>query len=70
MNDMTIQQGTMVDRIDFNIQQTLERTQNGNKELLTAKEELEKGCAAKIVKFLVIANLFLLFLNFLRNYLG
>lgn len=70
MNEMAIQQGAIVDRIDYNIQVALERTQNANQELFGAKEELEKGCASKIVRFLILANLFILFLNFLRNYLG
>lgn len=59
-----------MDRIDYNVELALERTKNANSELFKAKDEMEKGCATKIVRFLVVANSFLLLLNFMRNYLG
>ena len=68
MKDMTYEQGVIVDRIDFNIELTFERTKKANEELLTAKEEMEKGCAAKLLKFLVIANMVLFFLLLVRNW--
>ncbi len=58
----------MVDRIDFNMEVTLEQTKEANKELITAKDEMEKGCAAKLLRFLVIANILLFFLILIRAY--
>jgi syntaxin 16 len=67
MNEMVLEQGTIVDRVDFNLQVTLDRTQKGNLELFKVKEELEKGCAAKLLRMLVVANI-LVFLLILLKY--
>lgn len=56
MSDMVFEQGAMVDRIDVNIMSTVERIQKGNLELVQAKEELEKGCGARLLKILIMAN--------------
>lgn len=66
MNDLVVEQGTVVDRIDMNLEASLERTKKGNKELLSAKEELEKGCAAKLMRILIIANIVVFLLLMLK----
>ncbi len=67
MNEIVMEQGTIVDRVDFNLETTLDRTQKGNLELMKAKEELEKGCAAKLLRMLVIANI-VVFIMILLKY--
>ena len=66
MNDLIIEQGTVVDRIDMNIEVTLDRTKKGNLELLSAKEDLEKGCVQKLLKFLIVANVIVFLLLMLK----
>ena len=58
----------MIDRIDVHIEMALHRTQNANEQLFFAKEDMQKGCGAKLVKFLMIANIVLFILSLLRNY--
>ena len=57
MSEVVVEQGALIDRIDVNIASTQERVKRGNQELAIAKEELEKGCAARILKILIAANL-------------
>lgn len=56
MSEMVFEQGALLDRIDINIMSTVERVKKGNFELVQAKEELEKGCGARLLKMLIIAN--------------
>ena len=55
-----------MDRINSNLQEGLTSVQMGNDKLLQAKKTLENGLAAKIIKFLLIANLIIFMLSLLR----
>lgn len=57
INEMAVEQGSVVDRIDVSLKETLNRTKRGNEELLRARREMEKGCAAKLMRLLIVANL-------------
>ena len=61
-----MEQGTIVDRIDVSLRETVERTRRGNKELMKAKESLEKGCANTLLRLLTIANFVLFVLLLLK----
>lgn len=63
---MVVEQGAVIDRIDYNMEMTLINVQNGNKQLSDAKERMEKGCAAKLIKILFSFNLVLFFLLILK----
>lgn len=67
MNDIVIEQGTIVDRIDYNLEQASKHVKKGNKELKEAKEIAESGFGARIIKYLIIAN-GILFLFLLLKY--
>ena len=56
MSEVVFEQGAVIDRIDVNILSTVEKVKKGNLELVQAKEELEKGCAARLLKMLIVAN--------------
>lgn len=66
MNEMVVEQGTLVDRIDMNLEDAVTKTKKGNEELLKAKEELEKGCAARLLRYLIVANLIIFLLLLLK----
>jgi len=66
MSDVVIEQGSIVDRIDFNIEQASIKVKQGNKQLTQAKEYAESGMAAKCVNFLLAINLCLFVLVFIK----
>ncbi len=62
---MVIDQGTIVDRIDFNMEQALEKTKDGKKHLEGAKKASEsrraKSCICCLLSFIMVfAVLFIL----------
>lgn len=68
MSDVVIEQGSIVDRIDFNIEQASIKVKQGNKQLVQAKEYAENGIAAKVVKLLLVANLAVFVLVFIKYF--
>jgi hypothetical protein len=56
-----------MDRIDSKLQETLDGIEMGNEKLIQAKKSLENGFAAKMIKFLLFANLILFFLSIIRT---
>lgn len=66
INDMVVEQGTLVDRIDVNLQEALVTTQRANVELQQVKDEMDKGCAARLLRYLIIANLLVFLLLLLK----
>lgn len=66
MNDIVIEQGTIVDRIDYNLEVASKHVKKGNKQLTEAKEIAENGFGSKCLKYLVIINLVLLFFVILK----
>lgn len=66
VNDMVVEQGTLVDRIDVSLQEAVVSTQRGNSELKQVKDEMEKGCAARLLRYLIVANLVVFMLLLLK----
>ena len=67
MNDMVIEQGTIVDRIDSHISSTVEIVDKGNMKLVKAIEHQTNGLADKVIKMLgmiVIGMTILLFMKY------
>lgn len=61
-----MEQGAIIDRIDYNMEMTLENVKKGNDQLFDAKDRMERGCAAKLIKVLFTFNLVLFFLIILK----
>jgi len=54
MNDLVIEQGTVLDRIDYNMEQTLFHTKKGAEQLVKANIAHATGFAAKCRKILMV----------------
>lgn len=54
LNNLVIEQGSLIDRIDFNIEQTFEHTVKAVKHLEAANEQASSAFADKVIKVLVI----------------
>lgn len=54
LNDLVISQGSLVDRIDVNIDSTLQHTKNAVVHLVAADEHASSPFAERIMKVLVI----------------
>lgn len=61
MNEIVMQQGEVVDRIDYNIDQAMIQVSKGKKNLVQAKEYQESGCAKWCIKMELTA-IFILFI--------
>jgi len=57
---LVIDQGSILDRIDYNIEQVLDQSQEANKQLQKAEQSQKSNRAMKCIYFLVIANLVVL----------
>lgn len=66
VNEVVVAQGEVVDRIDYNMEVALDNVVKGNKQLVEAKDRMEKGCAAKMIKILFIVNIVLFLLVVLK----
>jgi SNARE domain len=66
MNDIVMQNGEVVDRIDYNIDTAMKSVQRGKKELIKAQQYQENGCARKFIKGQITLVLFLALLIFLK----
>src|SRR3990167_792174 len=66
MNDIVMQNGEIVDRIDYNIDTAMKSVERGKKELVAAREYQENGCARKFIKGQITFVVFLAFLIFLK----
>mmetsp|Transcript_8668 Transcript_8668/g.27290 ORF Transcript_8668/g.27290 Transcript_8668/m.27290 type:complete len:295 (+) Transcript_8668:11-895(+) len=51
---LVIDQGTILDRIDYNLEQAMERTNEGMKHLIKAEEHQKSARATKCIVFLII----------------
>ena len=54
LNNLVIEQGSLIDRIDVNIQQTYEHTVQAVKHLEAANEHASSAFADKVIKVLVL----------------
>ena len=55
VSNMVIYQGTILDRIDYNIYQNRNNIRKGNREMAETHESLKSGCIQKINQILIIA---------------
>ena len=55
VSNMIIYNGTILDRIDYNIYQSRYHVRKGNKELEEAHERLKSGCIRRLNQILIIA---------------
>lgn len=69
LNSLVVTQGTILDRIDYNIQMTLEHTTKANKELIKAEKYQKCSRAAGCILLLVVIILVLLIILALKIYL-
>jgi syntaxin 16 len=56
MNQIVIEQGTIVDRIDYHLEQAVDHTKKAKKELVKAKKAMDSKCAQNVIKILIILN--------------
>merc|ERR1711862_26196 len=57
---LVIDQGTVLDRIDYNIEQVVEQSKDANRELVLAEKNQKNNRAMKCIFALVIANMILI----------
>lgn len=57
MNELVIEQGSLIDRIDYNIEETFNHVEKGIGHLKGADEKAESPCARKCMCFLILAIL-------------
>ena len=58
MQNLVMEQGTILDRIDYNIESSIIKIQESNKNLKKAEEHLKKSCFTKII-FLMLFIIFI-----------
>lgn len=68
MHDIVLTQGTIIDRIDYNLTTTSKHVKMGNQELKKAIKIAESGFAKKCKNILIIINLFLFVFVVLRHW--
>ena len=54
LKNLVMEQGTILDRIDYNIEQASIYTSKGKKHLVNASELQKKSCFRKVMLFLII----------------
>ncbi len=54
VSDMIISQGTILDRIDYNLYQSRYNVRRGNREMEETHERLKSGCLRRINTILII----------------
>ena len=50
---LVFEQGTILDRIDYNIEKAVEHHKDANKDLIISEETLKSGCARNSIIFLI-----------------
>lgn len=53
MNQLVIDQGSLIDRIDYNLEETVQHTKKGVEHLVKAEEHVNSPFADKIIKVMV-----------------
>lgn len=64
---LVIDQGTVLDRIDFNMEQVVEHTKEGVHQLVRAEENQKSAKATKCIIFLLIAIFVMIVILFLKH---
>eukprot|EP01017_Pseudomicrothorax_dubius_P032082 TRINITY_DN4160_c0_g4_i2.p1 TRINITY_DN4160_c0_g4~~TRINITY_DN4160_c0_g4_i2.p1 ORF type:complete len:305 (-),score=94.42 TRINITY_DN4160_c0_g4_i2:165-1079(-) len=67
LNDVVIEQGTLLDRIDYHVEQSLQNTKAANKELKKTIELQKSGVATKCTYILIGMIIFLLAVLLLKH---
>ena len=57
-----MEQGTILDRIDYNIENAVTSVKEGHKNLVKADEAMKKNCAKKAIMIMMIVDSILLIL--------
>jgi len=57
MNHIVLEQGTIVDRIDYNLEQAVDNTVKAKKELYKANKAMDSKCGQTCIRILVILNI-------------
>jgi len=68
MSVLVIDQGTILDRIDYNVEQVVHHTVEANVQLVKAREKARSNRAGKCIMILAVLNTILLILNFIKFY--
>jgi len=63
---LVIDQGTILDRIDYNVEQVVYQSREANVQLGKAREHKKSNRARKCIMFLIAGNTLLLLLNFIK----
>eukprot|EP00397_Hematodinium_sp_SG-2012_P015070 GEMP01015342.1.p1 GENE.GEMP01015342.1~~GEMP01015342.1.p1 ORF type:complete len:305 (+),score=84.89 GEMP01015342.1:342-1256(+) len=63
---LVIDQGTILDRIDYNVEQVVHQSREANVQLSKAREKAKSNRAMKCIMFLVVGIAVLLFLNIIK----
>ena len=58
MQTLVMEQGTILDRIDYNIESSIINIQESNKNLKKAEEHLKKSCFTKVI-FIMLFIIFI-----------
>lgn len=67
MSILAVTQGTLIDRIDINIDNTLQSVQRTNKELMISKEMIKNDLTSKCTKWLIILNILIFCLLLIKH---
>jgi len=66
MNHIVLEQGTIVDRIDYNLEQAVDNTVKAKKELYKANKAMDSKCGQSVIRVLVILNIIFAILLLLK----
>ena len=68
MSVMCVAQGSIIDRIDEGISRAHQHAKEAEKQLLSAKKELESGFSSKLLRILIVLNVLFFSLLVLKNW--
>ena len=66
---LIMEQGTILDRIDYNIENAKTSVKEGHKNLIKADEAMKKNCAKKAIMIMMIVDVILLLLLIFKLFL-
>jgi len=66
MNHIVLEQGTIVDRIDYNLESAVHNTGKAKKELYKANKAMDSKCGQSVIRVLVILNIIFAILLLLK----
>ena len=70
LNSLIVEQGTILDRIDYNVEQTVDKIEQGKSELIAAEKVNKKGLTTKCIGVLILIVGFLLLLVIIKRSAG